>query len=1585
MGKTLTREEREKVKEKLASLKKEYHQTFRRLQRSQKAERVKTHVKKTIEEQNRILSQPEAGMGLTDPKHGVISVLQATAGDSESETQRKTSVTFNLEPEVFCIGEGLSTSRLPENKDDQKPFELSNDKTPESTPRSRLKLRRIISTWKETEVGTASPSFEVSLPSITFQKSLSNPESDLQPVGMISFRGSPSTPKCDAMTVEETLRAEQRHDMTIFSTEVPPSKEGVCGPPKNDTDGAELHPLLPLDLTTESLESTPSLFISPTPGSPANREDVEVPAFPEREDLQGRGLDVELGSYLCISSRSVKGTAVGSPNSKVNQLSTQCKPAITEPRCPLISNPVAEQSPKQVEDETSSLTVMPECVSPPVTVDSPLNSCTLVEGLLFPVEYYVRTTRRMSSCQRKVDLDAVIQSHLGTNRKVSRKKVKHVIADTEKVDPVSLDQKVPSDVAKLLIPETCEGYVGSETTAGTCAKTPSHGTPTSYVSMTEINHFNCGRKGRRRTSRRGRKEAGFTRKLQIDVGHGPGKNENSTSQCLSSLSSSAFSPSQTKYKPNKNTVLLQESRTLLADRVETTREMVALPPMERSGNTKEGAEHVENNLEHRNSSTKRENPTDDLNDFELGFNIRRTPKRRAEYSWICTRTPGTPLGGADEHLIVEESSPRQSTRLSCLQRKREKDQRSWSLNESPEVLASHGSVELSLEGRHSLFHTPGEKLNLKMLPVTLDVQDFHLPDEEYGLLKLEKLKSFCIPPLESFECQLPEEAFRINRGQDRDQAPVDDIENGMQSAGFSERDCPGTAPGQQVFTGATIIKETTLREQEHQSYCVEAVVQDQTVSRKLDNQSCTTESVILEGPASRQSGDLSSAGKCPVAALKHIAVPKLKTQFYEFGHPTKEHNFENESPGQTHQSGSLLQEQVSELDLNHQLYTGGALIGNLSPDKETMLKQLGTNSIINVDDLPRSGDSMAELSTLGCKGSVEHQPDESESTSSFLLMTPVGTDSPGTACHNGASMSAPVFPTLGPTPALCTSLLSELPSALSCKHTSQTARDFCSQKNSVNFSKQNNDFMHYTTDIKGCLKNPVSLQKRLCPTTERLSEKRHLRSQTQYEISEPYTGMRPGGSESGWCETNAPHCQRMAAKINTELCDMSLHHSKKSPPMCEAWQNVSHDAPSKETLFLEQQVLCENSNTLLKLAQERHGQPTVIFPIIIEDVGESSLPERDLKSSCYRGAEQNDHVKESESAMRADGRERTLKVDLQLLSQIQPPASGTCAVDLSTVWWDSVDCRALCTVTASKSSVVVWKPLEGCQWEGVYSWNSPEVPIMQLIPLPDQHNVICVALGHLDIEEIWVLFCSSDVSDVSALMVKSGPILTVRGLSRRRVVSSSGTHPDQFVEVISLSEMGRNLETLVLRSPEETILSFAEVQGERNALVGTTAANNAVIWNASSGQLLKKIPIGHPHQTSLCLQAYSELGLLFMILSHPHAQESDSSQRHVLSLIATNPKQALSVHVMSYALPKGYTGRYLEGDLKDHMAVAVLTTGSIALWDLHLGHCTMLLPPSSLGKWSLVKWCLVESHLLAGQKDGSVYVYKYSETCEEKT
>ncbi|XP_067441325.1 partner and localizer of BRCA2 isoform X2 [Thunnus thynnus] len=46
-----------------------------------------------------------------------------------------------------------------------------------------------------------------------------------------------------------------------------------------------------------------------------------------------------------------------------------------------------------------------------------LDSCTLVEGLLFPVEYYIRTTRRMTSSQSQPDIQAINLSQFITGRR----------------------------------------------------------------------------------------------------------------------------------------------------------------------------------------------------------------------------------------------------------------------------------------------------------------------------------------------------------------------------------------------------------------------------------------------------------------------------------------------------------------------------------------------------------------------------------------------------------------------------------------------------------------------------------------------------------------------------------------------------------------------------------------------------------------------------------------------------------------------------------------------------------------------------------------------------------------------------------------------------------------------------------------------------------------------------------------------------------------------------------------------------------------------------------------------------------------
>ncbi|XP_075420733.1 partner and localizer of BRCA2 isoform X2 [Tenrec ecaudatus] len=292
---------------------------------------------------------------------------------------------------------------------------------------------------------------------------------------------------------------------------------------------------------------------------------------------------------------------------------------------------------------------------------------------------------------------------------------------------------------------------------------------------------------------------------------------------------------------------------------------------------------------------------------------------------------------------------------------------------------------------------------------------------------------------------------------------------------------------------------------------------------------------------------------------------------------------------------------------------------------------------------------------------------------------------------------------------------------------------------------------------------------------------------------------------------------------------------------------------------------------------------------------------------------------------------------LQLVSKLQNPA-GSCSVDVSTMWWESAGYKESCIITACEYAVSLWKPLDTCQWEKIYTWHFTEVPVLQIVSMPDMCNIVCVALGNLEIREIRALFYSSTDVREKQVLLKSGNIKAVLGLTKRRLVSSSGTLYDQQVEVMRFSEDGGNLKT---------------------------------------GQLLKKMHMGDSCQASVCHKAYAEMGLLFVVLSHPRANKRACLGSPVFQLSVINPRTALSVGVMLYCLPQGQAGRFLEGEVKGNLAAAVLTSGTIAVWDLLLGRCTALLPPVADQNWSFVKWSDTDSHLLAGQKDGTVFVYRY--------
>ncbi|NWW85386.1 PALB2 protein, partial [Rhynochetos jubatus] len=299
-------------------------------------------------------------------------------------------------------------------------------------------------------------------------------------------------------------------------------------------------------------------------------------------------------------------------------------------------------------------------------------------------------------------------------------------------------------------------------------------------------------------------------------------------------------------------------------------------------------------------------------------------------------------------------------------------------------------------------------------------------------------------------------------------------------------------------------------------------------------------------------------------------------------------------------------------------------------------------------------------------------------------------------------------------------------------------------------------------------------------------------------------------------------------------------------------------------------------------------------------------PESKRQRSCRASPEQKKGAAEEVTAVVLDG---LTEESLELVSKLKD-SSSSCAVDVSTVWWEAAGSRELCVVTACESSVSLWKPLASDGWGKVYTWQLGEIPVIQIVPLPDTCNLVCIALGDLEIGEIrWLLLYSPESGSFQQSLVKAGTIKAVVGLRDRRLVSSSRTVQEQQVEAVFLSETGRSKDGQTLMPPEETVLAFAEVEGMRDALVGSTAANSIVVWNLKSGQLLKKMHVGYSYPASICHRAYSDSGLLFVVLSHPHAKESESHGNPAFRLVAFNPRTARSAGVTASSPLPRHAGR----------------------------------------------------------------------------
>ncbi|XP_041061676.1 partner and localizer of BRCA2 isoform X1 [Carcharodon carcharias] len=334
---------------------------------------------------------------------------------------------------------------------------------------------------------------------------------------------------------------------------------------------------------------------------------------------------------------------------------------------------------------------------------------------------------------------------------------------------------------------------------------------------------------------------------------------------------------------------------------------------------------------------------------------------------------------------------------------------------------------------------------------------------------------------------------------------------------------------------------------------------------------------------------------------------------------------------------------------------------------------------------------------------------------------------------------------------------------------------------------------------------------------------------------------------------------------------------------------------------------------------------------------------------------------------------------LQLISMIQNP-STSCIIDLCTVFWIVKEAKTSCIACACETAVFLWAPQQLNQWTNIHTWTFNKVYLAYPDSFPEIGRKLNSTFLQPDLQGCYALVLhSTERGCLEHTLLQAGDINAVLGLPGRRLVCSCGTLQSQHIELSTLSKEGRSKQCMQLVPPNEMVLAFSEVEGEAEALLGSTIMSNIVIWNLKTGHLLKKIHLSESYPGTVCQKAYSESGILFLLLSHRYVGTCDGAVRRrvcVLRMIAVNPMNGKSRPVMSYMLPLECNGRYIVGGVKNQSIAAVVTPGILVLWDIPSGHISTMLQHSPNGHWSLFHWAEANSCLLVRKNDRTVYIYK---------
>ncbi|XP_034748762.1 partner and localizer of BRCA2 [Etheostoma cragini] len=372
---TLHCDDKEKLRRKLALLQREYLRTAERLQRAERLDAVRRHVGSKISQQDhqdqrdpQVTSNPcpcPSSLMLNTPKGTAPSIAQC---------QRHTG------------GLADSDAACPQTPDP------SHDtaKGYRSSPALRLRSQRSRLRWERSAGRSTDDSREEGL-------------SQSERMETVRTEGSEERVKIEGTEVvnesEELFSCTDSESPSLLLTHWNSSGQTETGDNAGkDIQGRQKQREKESELKAEGKIESESTSLLLTGGHPAIHAEGMEPDVTQNgrkeeteEGEENRNTKGQRDVRLCEES-SNKDTDKNAAEEIVNEKSHDNTAEINEEKRELIEG----------EHDVKGVGL--------------LDSCTLVEGLLFPAEYYVRTTRRMTSSQSQPDMRAVILSQLSTGR-----------------------------------------------------------------------------------------------------------------------------------------------------------------------------------------------------------------------------------------------------------------------------------------------------------------------------------------------------------------------------------------------------------------------------------------------------------------------------------------------------------------------------------------------------------------------------------------------------------------------------------------------------------------------------------------------------------------------------------------------------------------------------------------------------------------------------------------------------------------------------------------------------------------------------------------------------------------------------------------------------------------------------------------------------------------------------------------------------------------------------------------------------------------------------------------------------------------